>query len=75
MPRLRSHYIRGRKIAAPEWGGMDMTPSIVVEARVVRESLDSGVLQAEDLPLWIDAVPEEFRPAFLEALEALGINH
>ena len=75
MPRHRNHYIRGQKIAAPDWGGMDITPSIVAEARIVRESLDSGMMRADDLPLWIDMVPEEARPAFLEALKALGINH
>ena len=75
MPRLRNHYIRGRKITSPLFGGMDITPSIVAQARMCREALDSGLMRDDDVHFFIETIPEESRPAFLEALEALGINH
>lgn len=75
MPRQRNHYIRGRKITAPAWNGLDTVPSIVVMARILREGLDQGFVELDDLDLWIQSHPEEQRPAFLAALQALGINH
>lgn len=75
MPRHRNHYIRGRKITAPTWGGLDLSPTIVVSARIFREALDNGTAEISDLDTWLQFTPENSRPAFLEALEALGINH
>jgi|LauGreDrversion4_2_1035121.scaffolds.fasta_scaffold345499_3 hypothetical protein len=60
---------------APSFGGMDISSSIVTEARIVREILDKGLIQEADLDFWIGLIPEDSRPAFLEALDALGINH
>jgi hypothetical protein len=75
MPRQRNHYIRGRKITAPTWGGLDLSASAVVSARIFREALDNGTAEITDLDAWLQFTPEHSRPAFLEALEALGINH
>ena len=75
MPRHRNRYIRGRKITAPTWGGLDPTAGVVVSARVFREALDNGTAEIGDLDIWLQFYPEHSQPAFLEALEALGINH
>ena len=75
MPRHRNHFIRGRKIAAPAWNGLDTVPGIVVSARVFREALDNGTAEIGDLDIWLQFYPKHSQPAFLEALEALGINH
>ncbi len=74
MPRHRNHYIRGRKITAPAWNGLDTVPAVVAEAQIVREGLDRGTIEAEDLGLFIRYHPEQTRSAFLTALEALGIT-
>lgn len=75
MPRHRNHYIRGQKITAPTWGELDVSASVVLSARVFREALDNGTAEITDLDLWLQFYPEHSKPAFLEALEALGINH
>lgn len=75
MPRLRNHYIRGQKITAPTWGGLDPSASIVAEARIFREALDNGTAEISDLDIWLQFTPENSKPAFLQALQALGINH
>ena len=75
MPRHRNHYIRGQKITAPAWNGLDTVPSVVASARIVREGLDRGTIEISDLDLWIQLQPEATRGAFRTALKALGINH
>lgn len=75
MPRLRNHYIRGTRIQAPRFGGMDISASIVAQARIVRESLDSGLLGDGDVHFLIENTPEDSRLALIEALEALGIKN
>jgi hypothetical protein len=75
MPRHRNHYIRGQKITAPAWNGLDTVPSIVASARIVREGLDQGTIEIRDLQFWITSHPKDQRPAFQTALKALGINH
>lgn len=75
MPRLRNHYVRGQKISAPTWGGLDLSASIVGEARIFREALDNGTLEISDLEVFLKFQPENSKSAFLQALRALGINH
>lgn len=75
MPRHRNHYIRGTRIQAPLFGGMDISSSIIDQARIVRESLDRGLLEDGDVHFLIRITPEDSRLAFLEALEALGIKN
>ncbi len=75
MPRHRNHYIRGQKITSPAWNGLDTVPSVVAMAHVVREGLDQGSIEIEDLDHWISLQPENQQSAFQTALGALGINH
>ena len=75
MARLRNHYIRGQKITAPTWGGLDLSASVVAKARIFREALDNGTAEISDLDIWLQFTPENSKPAFLQALQALGISH
>jgi len=47
---------------------------VVAMARIFREALDNGTAKIGDLDIWIQYTPENSRPAFLKALQALGIN-
>jgi hypothetical protein len=55
-------------------GAIDTSPDTVVSARIFREALDNGTANIGDLDIWIQYTPENSRPAFLKALQALGIN-
>ena len=75
MARPRNRYIRGKKITAPAWNGLDTSASIVTEARIFCEALDDGQIEITDLADWLQLIPKDSQPAFLKALRALGINH